>query len=93
MTTPTIAALNPVKERMRAGDVALGMIVRLARSGDVARVLISADGGYVVFDSQATNLYAGDTNGATDVFGARTAPAAGRITRRSPRPSASPSPS
>ena len=29
---------NPVIERMRAGDVSLGMIVRLARSGDIARI-------------------------------------------------------
>ena len=30
--------VNPVKARMQAGDVALGMIVRLARSGDVVRI-------------------------------------------------------
>ncbi|QQR82137.1 PD40 domain-containing protein [Candidatus Campbellbacteria bacterium] len=29
---------------------------------------ISGDGRYVAFDSEATNLVAGDTNGATDVF-------------------------
>ena len=29
---------NPSKERMRAGGVSLGMIVRLARSGDIARI-------------------------------------------------------
>ena len=29
---------------------------------------ISADGRYVVFSSDATNLVAGDTNGATDIF-------------------------
>src|SRR5438132_49617 len=29
---------------------------------------LSADGRFVAFDSDATNLVAGDTNGATDVF-------------------------
>src|SRR5205823_12918533 len=29
---------------------------------------LSADGRFVAFDSAATNLVAGDTNGATDVF-------------------------
>ncbi len=29
---------------------------------------ISADGGYVAFFSEATNLVSGDTNGATDIF-------------------------
>src|SRR5439155_1468995 len=29
---------------------------------------LSADGGFVAFQSDATNLVAGDTNGATDVF-------------------------
>lgn len=29
---------------------------------------ISADGGYVVFESDATNLVTGDTNGTTDIF-------------------------
>lgn len=30
--------------------------------------MISADGRFVVFDSEATNLVAGDTNGAVDIF-------------------------
>src|SRR5204862_2107304 len=30
--------------------------------------VLSADGRFVAFDSAATNLVAGDTNGATDVF-------------------------
>ena len=30
---------NPLKEMMKAGKVALGMNVRLARSGDIARRL------------------------------------------------------
>ena len=34
----------------------------------LARLPISADGRYVAFDSQATNLVGGDTNAASDVF-------------------------
>ena len=37
----TVASENlahPIKQRLRAGDVALGMPVRLGRSGDVARI-------------------------------------------------------
>jgi hypothetical protein len=42
--SPTALELsNPVKERMRSGEVALGLIVRLARSGDVARLIRSSD--------------------------------------------------
>src|SRR5580693_4358972 len=29
---------NPVRRRMEAGELALGLIVRLARSGDIARI-------------------------------------------------------
>jgi Tol biopolymer transport system component len=36
--------------------------------GSSARPAISADGRYVAFKSDATNLVAGDTNGATDLF-------------------------
>jgi Tol biopolymer transport system component len=38
-----------------------------ANDGSVAPA-ISADGRYVAFRSYASNLVAGDTNGATDVF-------------------------
>jgi uncharacterized repeat protein (TIGR01451 family) len=37
-------------------------------SGDSFDPLISADGRYVVFESTATNLVAGDTNNTTDIF-------------------------
>ena len=30
--------INPAKERMKAGGVALGMLVRMARSADIARI-------------------------------------------------------
>src|SRR5215210_6342688 len=43
---------NPAKERMRTGDVALGMIVRLARSGEIARVAKSTGHDFIFIDGQ-----------------------------------------
>ncbi|MSP04329.1 MAG: aldolase [Acetobacteraceae bacterium] len=50
---------NPVLTRMRSGDVAMGMNVRLARSGDIARIaattghdFIFIDGQHAIFDSE-----------------------------------------
>jgi 2-keto-3-deoxy-L-rhamnonate aldolase RhmA len=43
---------NPAKERMRAGDVALGMIVRLARSGEIARVAKFTGHDFIFIDGQ-----------------------------------------
>jgi len=40
--TPILS--NPLKEMMKAGKVALGMNVRLARSGDIARIAHTALG-------------------------------------------------
>src|SRR5437867_10535067 len=37
-------------------------------SGDSRTAAISADGRFVVFESDATNLVAGDSNGTTDIF-------------------------
>jgi Tol biopolymer transport system component len=37
-------------------------------NGDSLRPFISADGRYVAFDSTASNLVAGDTNGVQDIF-------------------------
>jgi hypothetical protein len=42
--------------------------VQSATPSGVGRFLLGADGRLVVFDSQATNLVVGDTNGAMDVF-------------------------
>jgi hypothetical protein len=42
--------------------------VGLQGNGDTLDAQISADGRYVAFSSQATNLVAGDTNGVFDVF-------------------------
>lgn len=41
----------------------------VAGNGASDRPVISADGLVVIFESDATNLVAGDTNGATDIFG------------------------
>jgi Tol biopolymer transport system component len=41
----------------------------VAGNGASDRPVISADGLVVVFESDASNLVAGDTNGATDIFG------------------------
>jgi 2-keto-3-deoxy-L-rhamnonate aldolase RhmA len=43
---------NPAKERMRAGDVALGMIVRLSRSGDIARIAKATGHDFIFIDGQ-----------------------------------------
>jgi Tol biopolymer transport system component len=40
----------------------------LAGDGDSGSPVLSGDGGVVAFDSFATNLVSGDTNGASDVF-------------------------
>jgi len=61
-----------------------GTLVAMADQGETTRVsvhsggsqgngssfppAVSADGRYVVFDSAASNLVAGDTNGVQDVF-------------------------
>jgi 2-keto-3-deoxy-L-rhamnonate aldolase RhmA len=44
--------VNPVKARMQAGDVSLGMIVRLARSGDVVRIAKSTGHDFIFIDAQ-----------------------------------------
>ncbi|MFT3954125.1 MAG: hypothetical protein QM722_06945 [Piscinibacter sp.] len=56
-------------------DVLTGTIQRLSTSGagveangSSAQGRFAADGRYVVFESQATNLVAGDTNGVSDIF-------------------------
>ena len=43
---------NPVLERMRAGDVAMGMNVRLARSGDIARIAATTGHDFIFIDGQ-----------------------------------------
>jgi 2-keto-3-deoxy-L-rhamnonate aldolase RhmA len=43
---------NPAIERMRADEVALGMVVRLGRSGDIARIARSTDHDFIFIDTQ-----------------------------------------
>ncbi|MGA0025757.1 MAG: HpcH/HpaI aldolase family protein [Burkholderiales bacterium] len=47
-----VSADNPVKTMMRAGRVALGMNVRLARSGDIARIAKSSGHDFIFIDIQ-----------------------------------------
>jgi Ca2+-binding RTX toxin-like protein len=55
-------------------DLETGAIVLVSSSGGTSangfssHASISADGRYVAYESQASNLVAGDTNGATDIF-------------------------
>jgi 2-keto-3-deoxy-L-rhamnonate aldolase RhmA len=44
--------VNPVKARMQSGEVALGMIVRLARSGDVVRIAKTTGHDFIFIDAQ-----------------------------------------
>jgi 2-keto-3-deoxy-L-rhamnonate aldolase RhmA len=44
--------INPAKARMACGDVALGMIVRLARSGDIARIAKTTGHDFIFIDRQ-----------------------------------------
>src|SRR5258705_10645260 len=43
---------NPLKDMMKAGKVALGMNVRLARSGDIARIAKSCGHDFIFIDGQ-----------------------------------------
>ena len=43
---------NPVKARLRAGDCALGLNVRLSRSGDIARIAKSTGHDFLFIDTQ-----------------------------------------
>ncbi len=48
----TVTAVNPLKTMMLAGKVALGMNVRLARSGDIARIAKSSGHDFIFIDMQ-----------------------------------------
>ena len=43
---------HPIKQRLQAGDVALGMPVRLGRSGDIARIAKSTGHDFLFIDCQ-----------------------------------------
>jgi 2-keto-3-deoxy-L-rhamnonate aldolase RhmA len=47
-----ISLVNPVIERMKAGEVALGMNVRLARSGDIASIARTTGHDFLFLDAQ-----------------------------------------
>jgi 2-keto-3-deoxy-L-rhamnonate aldolase RhmA len=51
-STDNVDIKNPAKERMRAGDVALGMIVRMARSADIARIAKASGHDFIFIDGQ-----------------------------------------
>ncbi|AOB31345.1 aldolase [Bordetella sp. H567] len=44
--------VNPVKKRMQAGDVALGMSVRMSRSADIARIAKATGHDFIFIDTQ-----------------------------------------
>lgn len=52
MTATPASLTNPVKARMQAGDVALGLNVRLARSPDIARIAKSTGHDFLFIDTQ-----------------------------------------
>jgi staphyloferrin B biosynthesis citrate synthase len=52
MTAPANKLTNPVKERMRAGDVSLGMAVRLGRSAEIARIAKATGHDFIFIDMQ-----------------------------------------
>jgi 2-keto-3-deoxy-L-rhamnonate aldolase RhmA len=49
---PDITLVNPVIERMKAGEVALGMNIRLARSGDIASIARTTGHDFLFLDAQ-----------------------------------------
>ena len=57
-----IAVPNPVKELLKAGKVALGMNVRIARSGDIARIAKTCGHDFIFIDMQHS-LYTLETVG------------------------------
>jgi Tol biopolymer transport system component len=70
-----MGALNTRTNAMMPDEVAIGTTTRVSVASDgtqgnsgSAWSAISADGRYVAFDSSATNLVPGDTNGVLDVF-------------------------
>jgi 2-keto-3-deoxy-L-rhamnonate aldolase RhmA len=50
--TSDIKLTNPAKERMRAGEAALGMNVRLGRSADIARIAKATGHDFIFIDIQ-----------------------------------------
>ena len=57
-----VTAPNPLKELLKADKVALGMLVRLARSGDIARIAKTTGHDFIFIDAQHS-LYSVETIG------------------------------
>lgn len=52
-TSPgSLTLVNPAKERLKAGDLALGMILRLSRTGEVARIAKTSGHDFLFIDIQ-----------------------------------------
>jgi 2-keto-3-deoxy-L-rhamnonate aldolase RhmA len=47
-----VQLINPVKERMKAGEAALGMNIRLGRSADIARIAKATGHDFIFIDAQ-----------------------------------------
>lgn len=48
----TVELVNPVKQRMKSGEAALGMNIRLARSADIARIAKATGHDFIFIDVQ-----------------------------------------
>src|SRR5579863_6597281 len=48
----SVQLTNPVKERMKAGEAALGMNIRLGRSADIARIAKATGHDFIFIDVQ-----------------------------------------
>ncbi len=62
MTQTAPDLVNPVKQRLAAGEPALGMVVRLSRSGEVARIARASGYDFVFVDVQHS-IYSLETIG------------------------------
>lgn len=52
MMSDALTLVNPAKERLKAGELALGMIVRLSRSGEIARIAKASGHDFLFIDIQ-----------------------------------------
>ncbi|MEP9377819.1 aldolase/citrate lyase family protein [Aquabacter sp. CN5-332] len=62
MSSAPLAIPNPTRDRMAAGDVALGMNVRLGHNGDIARIAKATGHDFIFIDMQHS-LFATETVG------------------------------
>src|SRR3954463_13608598 len=62
-TPPAQAAAEPKTTRVSVSTNGIQSL-----GGNAREAVISANGGFVAFTSEATNLVPGDTNGSADVF-------------------------